>query len=64
MDYITTKEAGIRVGLSDSHIRRLIKAKKIIAIKLGHDWLVDASAFQYQRIRKIKQKRMTNNEKC
>ncbi|MBN1368083.1 MAG: excisionase family DNA-binding protein [Dehalococcoidales bacterium] len=54
MDYITTKEAGARIGLSDSHIRRLIKAGNIRATKLGHDWLVDADLFKYHRKRRKK----------
>jgi excisionase family DNA binding protein len=54
VEYITTKEAGNRIGLSDSQIRSLIKAGKIRAVKLGHDWLVVADLLDYRRRRKPK----------
>ncbi|MFC2019707.1 helix-turn-helix domain-containing protein [Chloroflexota bacterium] len=48
----SVKEAAEKLGISDSHCRRLLKAEKIKGIKLGHDWVV--RELKYKRKRKLK----------
>jgi len=36
----STKEAATRLGISDSHLRRLLERGDVEGIKLGHDWVV------------------------
>jgi excisionase family DNA binding protein len=36
----SVKEAAQRLGISDSHCRRLLEAGRIKGKKLGHDWVV------------------------
>ena len=39
-DYISTREASDRYGLSKEHIARMLKAGLLKGKKIGHDWLV------------------------
>jgi excisionase family DNA binding protein len=41
---LSTHEAGQRLGLTDSSIRRLILAGHLRAVKRGRDWWVPADA--------------------
>lgn len=55
----SVKEASKKLGLSTSHIRRLLKANLIKGKRLGHDWIVlDLS---YKRKRKPKRRRSEND---
>ena len=39
-DYLSTRQAGEKYGLSKEHIARMLKAGKLQGKKIGHDWLV------------------------
>jgi excisionase family DNA binding protein len=39
-DYISTREASQRYGLSSSQLTRLLNANAIQGKKIGHDWLI------------------------
>lgn len=54
--YLTTKEVAAILGLSDSWVRRLIKNKKLHAIKPGHDWLINREdAEVYESVLKLRE---------
>jgi excisionase family DNA binding protein len=48
----SVREAAQRLGISDSHCRRLLETGKIKGKKLGHDWVV--RDLKYKRKRKPK----------
>jgi excisionase family DNA binding protein len=50
----SVKEAATEMGISDRHLRLLLKTKKIKGKKLGHDWVV--LNLNYKRKRKPKEK--------
>ncbi len=45
-DYISTREAGEKYGLSKEHIARMLKAGHLRGKKIGHDWLVYEPSLQ------------------
>jgi excisionase family DNA binding protein len=51
----SVKEASERLGISESHCRRLLETGEIWGKKLGHDWVV--RDLKYKRKRKPKQRR-------
>ena len=48
----SVKEAAMKMGLSERHLRLLLKEGKIEGKKLGHDWVV--LSLDYKRKRKPK----------
>ena len=42
-DLITLKQASVLSGLSESHLRLLVRTKKIWGQKVGHNWLTTAN---------------------
>lgn len=52
---LTTKEAGLKLGLSSDHVRRLLENGIIEGQKIGRDWIV--TSLDYKRKRKPKVKR-------
>jgi excisionase family DNA binding protein len=44
--YLTTMEAGQRVGRSDSQIRRLLESGRVRGKKFGHVWLVEVASLE------------------
>ena len=38
--YLSTKQASLKVGLSQDHVRRLLERGTIEGVKIGHDWLL------------------------
>jgi len=48
----SVKEAAQKMGISDSHCRRLLESGQIKGKKLGHDWVV--LSLDYKRKRKPK----------
>lgn len=48
----SVKEASQKLGISDSHCRRLLESEQIKGKKLGHDWVV--LSLDYKRKRKRK----------
>ena len=55
----STKEAAEKLGLSQDHVRLLVRTGAIEGKKLGHDWVV--LNLDYKRKRKAKG--VTGNEK-
>jgi excisionase family DNA binding protein len=45
--FMTTKQAGERVGMHRAHIRRLLESDKIKGVKTGRDWLVEVSSLDH-----------------
>jgi excisionase family DNA binding protein len=50
----SVKEAASKLGISDSHCRRLLEKGEIHGKKLGHDWVV--LSLDYKRKRKPKRR--------
>jgi hypothetical protein len=48
----SSKEASQKMGISDSHLRRLLESGQVKGKKLGHDWVV--LSLDYKRKRKPK----------
>jgi excisionase family DNA binding protein len=48
----SVKEASNKIGISDSHLRRLLESGQIKGKKLGHDWVV--LSLDYKRKRRLK----------
>ncbi len=44
--YLTTKQASIRYGMSQAHIRRLAGAGALSGTKAGHDWLLEIASLE------------------
>jgi excisionase family DNA binding protein len=57
----STKEAAERLGLSQDHIRYLVRKGDIEGKKLGRDWVV--LSLDYRRKRKPKKFKGESNEK-
>jgi len=45
----SVKEAATKMGLSEQHLRRLLKERKVEGKKLGHDWVVLSLDYKRQR---------------
>lgn len=45
-DYLTTRQASAKYGLSQAHIRRLLEAGTLRGVKAGHDWLAQMSSLE------------------
>jgi len=52
---LTSAMAAKILGFTPNYIRRLCLAGKIIAFKLGHDWLMAESAIKHISPKKIKE---------
>jgi hypothetical protein len=50
----SSKEASQLMGISHSHLRRLLETGQVMGKKLGHDWVV--LSLDYKRKRKPKRK--------
>jgi len=48
----SVKEAAKKLGISDSHCRRLVESGAIKGKKLGHDWVVLELSYKRKRKRK------------
>ena len=62
MKYLTSKMVADYVGMSASHIRRLLKQGAIVAEKLGHDYIVQEKDIKLflKHHKQRKSKRMIN----
>jgi excisionase family DNA binding protein len=56
----SVNEAANKLGISDSHCRRLLEKGQIKGKKLGHDWVV--LSLDYKRKRKPKRKKEVEND--
>jgi excisionase family DNA binding protein len=52
-EYITTTEAGERLGISRDRVLKLIKAERLPATKVGRDWLIDPADLEKVAIREV-----------
>jgi hypothetical protein len=50
----SVKEAATKIGLSERHLRLLLKEGKIEGRKLGHDWVVLSLDYKRKRRRRVK----------
>jgi len=50
----SVKEAASKLGISDSHCRRLLGKRQIEGKRLGHDWLVLSLDYKRKRSPKTK----------
>ena len=46
MKYLTTKQAGHRLGITDARIRKLILTGRLPAQKIGRDWMIKEEDLQ------------------
>jgi excisionase family DNA binding protein len=53
----SVREAADRLGISDSHCRRLLAAGQIEGKKLGRDWIVLSLDYKRKRRPKTKERR-------
>jgi excisionase family DNA binding protein len=53
MKIISTTEAARRLGVTANRVRVLIRAKRLKAIKVGHEWLIDPKDLDTVKERKV-----------
>lgn len=53
MQIISTAEAARRLKVSPSRVRAMIKAKRLKAMKVGHEWLIDPKDLDAVKDRKV-----------
>jgi excisionase family DNA binding protein len=53
MKIISTTEAARRLGVTANRVRVLIRTKRLKAIKVGHEWLIDPKDLDAVRERKV-----------
>jgi len=53
MKIISTTEAARRLGVTANRIRVLIRGKRLKAIKVGHEWLIDPKDLDAVKERKV-----------
>lgn len=53
MNIIGTAEAARRLGVHPSRVRALIDAKRLKAMKLGREWLIDPKDLEAVKVRKV-----------
>jgi excisionase family DNA binding protein len=45
--FLSTRQAGERVGMHYSQIRKLLRDGKLKGIKVGHDWVVEVASLEH-----------------
>ena len=53
MKIISTTEAARRLGVTANRVRAMIRAKRLKAIKVGHEWLIDPKDLDAVKERKV-----------
>ena len=53
MKIISTTEAAKRLGVTANRVRAMIRSKRLKAIKVGHEWLIDPKDLDAVRDRKV-----------
>ena len=53
MKIISTAEAARRLNVTPSRVRKMIKAKRLKAMKVGHEWLIDPKDLDAVKDRKV-----------
>ena len=59
MKIISTAEAAKRLNVTVSRVRKMIVAKRLIAIKVGREWLIDPKDLEPLKDRKVGRPRKT-----
>ena len=53
MRIISTAEAAKRLGVTQSRVQKMIAAKRLKAIKVGREWLIDPKDLDAVKDRKV-----------
>ena len=53
MKIISTTEAARRLGVTANRVRAMIRAKRLKAMKVGHEWLIDPKDLDAVKERKV-----------
>ena len=53
MKIISTAEAAKRLGVTQSRVQKMIVAKRLKAIKVGREWLIDPKDLDAVKDRKV-----------
>jgi excisionase family DNA binding protein len=53
MKIISTTEAAKRLGVTANRVRAMIRAKRLKAMKVGHEWLIDPKDLDAVKERKV-----------
>jgi excisionase family DNA binding protein len=53
MKIISTTEAARRLGVTANRVRAMIRAKRLKAMKVGHEWLIDPRDLEAVKERKV-----------
>lgn len=53
MKIISTAEAAKRLGVTTNRVRALIDAKRLKAMKVGREWLIDPKDLAAVKVRKV-----------
>ena len=53
MKIISTTEAARRLGVTANRVRAMIRAKRLKAMKVGHEWLIDPKDLEAVKERKV-----------
>ena len=63
MKIISTAEAARRLGVTANRVRAMIRAKRLKAIKVGHEWLIDPKDLDTVKDRKVGRPRKARKAK-
>ena len=45
--YLTSKQASVKSGISQAHIRRLMGSETLTGLKVDRDWLVETVSLEH-----------------
>lgn len=60
MRIISTAETAKRLGVTTNRVRAMIEAKRLKAIKVGREWLIDPKDLEAVKEQKVGRPRKTN----
>ena len=63
MKIISTTEAAKRLGVTTNRVRAMIDAKRLKAIKVGREWLIDPKDLDALKDRKVGRPRKATKSK-
>ena len=61
MKIISTAEAAKRLNVTADRVRKMIEAKRLKAIKLGREWMIDPKDLEAVKDRKVGRPRKAQN---
>jgi excisionase family DNA binding protein len=62
MKIISTAEAARRLGVTANRVRAMIRAKRLKAMKVGHEWLIDPKDLEAVKERKVGRPRKSRKD--